>query len=69
MDDENLSRGLPKYMSNLVGLTTSNQEDKRIRRLIAPTGHGLLSYYFDCINEVMKTSFEKWSAIEEPISK
>ncbi|KAK4344206.1 hypothetical protein RND71_037300 [Anisodus tanguticus] len=69
MDEENLDRGMPNYMKKLVGLTTSIEEDKHIRRLTAPIkSHGLLSNaYFDCTNEVVKTSFEKWAAMEEPI--
>ncbi|XP_060211506.1 beta-amyrin 11-oxidase-like isoform X1 [Lycium barbarum] len=69
MDEENLDRGMPNYMKRLVGLTTSIEEDKCIRRLTAPIkSHGFLSdAYFDHMNEVMKTSFEKWAAMEEPI--
>ncbi|MCD7457975.1 hypothetical protein HAX54_036722 [Datura stramonium] len=68
MDEENFKRGLPNYMSKLVGLTTSIEQDKIFRRLTSPIkSQGLLSYYFKCIDEVVRTAFEKYAAKEEPI--
>ncbi|XP_055836356.1 beta-amyrin 11-oxidase-like isoform X2 [Solanum dulcamara] len=68
MDEENLDRGLPNYMKKLVGLTTTFKEDKCIRRLIAPIkGQRLLSNFIECIDRIVKTTFEKYAATEEPI--
>ncbi|XP_016433147.1 (21S)-21-acetyl-1-hydroxy-apo-melianone synthase CYP88A164-like [Nicotiana tabacum] len=66
MDEENIDRGMPEYISKLAGITNSIEEDKRIRRSIAPIkSHGLLSDYFDCINDVVRTTFDKYAATEE----
>ncbi|XP_060211152.1 beta-amyrin 11-oxidase-like [Lycium barbarum] len=64
MDDDNFDRG----KSSSVG-TASNQEDKRLRRITTAhiRTHGSLSFYFDCINEIVKNSLEKFAAKEEPI--
>ncbi|XP_016461031.2 ent-kaurenoic acid oxidase 1-like [Nicotiana tabacum] len=66
-DEENIKRGMPEYISKLAGITNSIEEDKRIRRSITPIkSHGLLSNYFDYINDLVKTTFEKYAATEEP---
>ncbi|KAK4364587.1 hypothetical protein RND71_015945 [Anisodus tanguticus] len=66
MDDDNFDRGKSNSSS---ASTTSNQEEKRLRRITTThiRTHGSLSFYFDCINEIVKNSLEKFAAKEEPI--
>lgn len=67
MDEEYLDRGAPDYIKRLVGLSTSIEEDKRIRRLTAPVkNQGFLSVYFDYIDRAVRTTFEKYVTMEEP---
>lgn len=74
MDDENFELGWPQSVLNLIGKKAlhgiTNQEHKRLRRITSSPikGKYALCVYLGLIEEVVKSSFEKWNAIkEEPI--
>lgn len=74
MDDENFELGWPQSVLNLIGKKAlhgiTSQEHKRLRRITTSPikGKHALSLYLSLIEEVVKSSFEKWNAIEdEPI--
>ncbi|XP_060207567.1 beta-amyrin 11-oxidase-like [Lycium barbarum] len=68
MDEENFAVAFPDYMLNLLG-NQENQEHKILRRTAANAikTHGSLSYYFDSVNKIVKGSFDKWLATDEPL--
>lgn len=69
MDEDNFERGMPKYMLKTLGQIqvggTKIEESKRLRQIKSEIS--LSSNYFDCINEIVKNSFEKLATMEEPI--
>ncbi|KAG5588975.1 hypothetical protein H5410_039489 [Solanum commersonii] len=71
MDDDNFELGWPKSVLNLIGKKAlhgiTSQEHKRLRRITTSPikGKHALSLYLGLIEEVVKSSFEKWNAIEE----
>ncbi|KAK4729080.1 hypothetical protein R3W88_022068 [Solanum pinnatisectum] len=70
MDDDNFELGWPKSVLNLIGKKAlhgiTSQEHKCLRRITSPIkGKHALSLYLGLIEEVVKSSFEKWNAIEE----
>ncbi|WMV32264.1 hypothetical protein MTR67_025649 [Solanum verrucosum] len=73
MDDDNFDRGMPKYILKILGQVQvggfTKEESKRLHRLTTPikSDISLSSNYFDFANEIVKNSFEKLVAMEEPI--
>ncbi|XP_006366925.2 ent-kaurenoic acid oxidase 2-like isoform X2 [Solanum tuberosum] len=73
MDDDNFDRGMPKYILKILGQVQvggfTKEESKRLHRLTTPikSDISLSSNYFDFANEIVKKSFEKLVAMEEPI--
>ncbi|WMV40225.1 hypothetical protein MTR67_033610 [Solanum verrucosum] len=71
MDDDNFELGWPKSVLNLIGKKAlhgiTSQEHKRLRRITTSPikGKHALSLYLGLIEKVVKSSFEKWNAIEE----
>ncbi|KAK6781515.1 hypothetical protein RDI58_019311 [Solanum bulbocastanum] len=71
MDDDNFELGWPKSVLNLIGKKAlhgiTSQEHKRLRRITTSPikGKHALSLYLGLIEEVVKSSFEKWNVIEE----
>ncbi|MCE0480494.1 hypothetical protein HAX54_037386 [Datura stramonium] len=68
MDEENFSVAFPDYLLNLLG-NKENQEHRILRRTAANAirTHGSLSYYFDSVDRIVKSSFDKWLATDEPM--
>ncbi|CAN4076033.1 unnamed protein product [Withania somnifera] len=75
MDDDNFELGWPQTVLKLIGKKSlhgiTSQEHKQIRQLTTSPikGKHALCLYLGLIEEVVKSSFEKWDAIkeEEPI--
>ncbi|CAN4127803.1 unnamed protein product [Withania somnifera] len=64
MDDDNFDRGKMN-----ASASATNQQEKNLRRIttIHIRTQGSLSFYFDCINKIVKNSLEKFAAKEEEI--
>ncbi|CAN4077329.1 unnamed protein product [Withania somnifera] len=71
MDDDNFELGWPQSVLNLIGKKAlhgiTRQEHKHIRRITTSPikGKHALCLYLGLIEEVVKSSFEKWVAIKE----
>ncbi|KAL3497713.1 hypothetical protein ACH5RR_040445 [Cinchona calisaya] len=72
-DDDRFGPGWPKSVSDLVGKRglhgVSNQEHKRLRQLIAApvASREALSLFIGYIEDIAKTSFDKWEKMDKPI--
>ncbi|KAL3325667.1 hypothetical protein AABB24_036748 [Solanum stoloniferum] len=73
MDDENYDRGMPNFILKILGQTQfggfTREESKSLHRMttLIKSDVSLLSNYFDFAKEIVKNSFEKLVAMEEPI--